>query len=468
MYFTRASAAFWTSFAVARLFVASLIRFMSAEVSALFLFEFAESTASLAADRSLRAWWSCESASLTWASAFAFSMRATFQFCCVWTTFAFWSSGIAAMYISSKCLSSGPGGLSDEPHATKAITPTAQTKLRNPRISGPSLLRSGRRGLPSHRTMTTLLAVDVGNTNTVLGVFRDDELAAHWRIQTVAQRTSDEYAVLLKTLLDLDGFPWKSITAGIISSVVPPTLFGIQQFFKRHCGGPALGVGPGIKSGMPILYENPREVGADRIVNAVAAFEEYKSGCIVVDFGTATAWDVVNPKGEYMGGVIAPAAQKALGAGPGRMMASRGRVPLPPADQLAVLYQLAIDADQNLATAARTTAMGLPDTLLAGALATPANDPRVLELFAQLVGDNPAAFEALVATPNISDATIAFLAANGGAREIARIATVDRVVERAGRNDVRVPGRAAWDEIARALQAHPTPPESYADDQGVL
>jgi type III pantothenate kinase len=157
--------------------------------------------------------------------------------------------------------------------------------------------------------MTTLLAVDVGNTNTVLGVFRDDELAAHWRIQTVAQRTSDEYAVLLKSLLDLDGFPWRSITAGIISSVVPPTLFGLQQFFKRHTGGPALVVGPGIKSGMPILYENPREVGADRIVNAVAAFEEIRGGCIVVDFGTATTWDVVNPKGEYMGGVIAPGLQ---------------------------------------------------------------------------------------------------------------------------------------------------------------
>jgi type III pantothenate kinase len=162
--------------------------------------------------------------------------------------------------------------------------------------------------------MTTLLAVDVGNTNTVLGVFRDGDLAAHWRIQTVAQRTSDEYAVLLKTLLDLDGFPWRSIDAGIISSVVPPAVFGLQRFFKQHCGGAALVVGPGIKTGMPILYENPREVGADRIVNAVAAFEDLGSargtfGCIVVDFGTATTWDVVNPKGEYLGGVIAPGIQ---------------------------------------------------------------------------------------------------------------------------------------------------------------
>lgn len=166
--------------------------------------------------------------------------------------------------------------------------------------------------------MTVLLAVDVGNTNTVLGVFRDRELVASWRIQTIAARTSDEYAVLLKTLLDMEGITgslaWKSIDAGIISSVVPPAVFGLQRFFKTYCGGPALVVGPGIKTGMPILYENPREVGADRIVNAVAAYEEMgaargTSGCIVVDFGTATTWDVVTPKGEYMGGVIAPGIQ---------------------------------------------------------------------------------------------------------------------------------------------------------------
>jgi type III pantothenate kinase len=162
--------------------------------------------------------------------------------------------------------------------------------------------------------MTALLAVDVGNTNTVLGVFESEKLVAHWRIQTVAERTSDEYAVLIKTLLDLEGLPWKSISSGIISSVVPAVLFGLQRFFKQHCGTPALVVGPGIKTGMPILYENPREVGADRIVNAVAAFEDLgaargATGCIVVDFGTATTWDVVNPKGEYMGGAIAPGLQ---------------------------------------------------------------------------------------------------------------------------------------------------------------
>ncbi len=157
--------------------------------------------------------------------------------------------------------------------------------------------------------MSCLLAVDVGNTNTVLGVFRGDDLVAHWRIQTNAGRTSDEYAVLIRSLLELEGFAWGSITHGIISSVVPPAVFGLTRFFKQHLDIPVLLVGPGIKTGMPILYENPREVGADRIVNAVAAFEEIKAGCIVVDFGTATTWDVINPKGEYMGGAIAPGIQ---------------------------------------------------------------------------------------------------------------------------------------------------------------
>ena len=157
--------------------------------------------------------------------------------------------------------------------------------------------------------MSCLLAVDVGNTNTVLGVFRGDDLVAHWRIQTNAGRTSDEYAVLVRSLLELQGFAWGSLTHGIISSVVPPAVFGLTRFFKQHLDMTALLVGPGIKTGMPILYENPREVGADRIVNSVAAYERLKSGCIVVDFGTATTWDVVTPRGEYLGGVIAPGIQ---------------------------------------------------------------------------------------------------------------------------------------------------------------
>jgi type III pantothenate kinase len=144
--------------------------------------------------------------------------------------------------------------------------------------------------------MTCLLAVDVGNTNTVLGVFRGTDLVAHFRIETNAARTSDELAVLVRSLLELQGFAWGSIDAGIVSSVLPPAVLPIQRFFKQYVGAPALVDGPGIKTGKPILYENPREVGADRIVNSVAAYEQVRGGCIVVDFGTATTWDVVSPR----------------------------------------------------------------------------------------------------------------------------------------------------------------------------
>jgi type III pantothenate kinase len=154
--------------------------------------------------------------------------------------------------------------------------------------------------------MTCLLAIDIGNTNTVLGVYDGDQLVAHWRIQTVAGRTSDESAVLVRQLTQSSGFDVARVTHGILASVVPPAVRSMLRVLERHLGVPALVVGPGIKTGMPILYENPREVGADRIVNAVAAYERFKDGCIVVDFGTATTWDVVTPKGEYLGGVIAP------------------------------------------------------------------------------------------------------------------------------------------------------------------
>ena len=151
-----------------------------------------------------------------------------------------------------------------------------------------------------------LLVVDVGNTNTVLGVYEGDALRAHWRIETNRKRTGDEYAVLLRGLMDLAGLPWPAATAGIVSSVVPPVLFPLEELFRVHLRLTPLVVGPGIKTGMPILYENPREVGADRIVNAVAAYEAVKQGCIIVDFGTATTFDVVTPRGEYAGGAIAP------------------------------------------------------------------------------------------------------------------------------------------------------------------
>ena len=157
--------------------------------------------------------------------------------------------------------------------------------------------------------MTSLLAVDVGNTNTVLGYFQGQELAAHWRVETNEKRTADEYAVLLRDLMSLGGFDWRTVDSGIISSVVPTAVYAIESLFRRQLDRPSLVVGPGIKTGMPIKYENPREVGADRIVNAVAAYESCGKGCVVVDFGTATTWDVISPRGEYVGGVIAPGIQ---------------------------------------------------------------------------------------------------------------------------------------------------------------
>jgi type III pantothenate kinase len=152
-----------------------------------------------------------------------------------------------------------------------------------------------------------LLVVDVGNTNTVVGVFEEGRTApvAHWRLETRRGRTSDEYAALLHQLFVLAGLSWRSVSAGMIATVVPPALFAVERLFAQHLGVTPLVVGPGLKTGMPILCDNPREVGADRIVNAVAAYDRWKGGCIVVDFGTATTFDVVTPKGEYAGGAIA-------------------------------------------------------------------------------------------------------------------------------------------------------------------
>jgi type III pantothenate kinase len=152
-----------------------------------------------------------------------------------------------------------------------------------------------------------LLAVDVGNTNVVFGVFAGDKLTAHFRVETRRGRTADEYAATLAPLFSLHGLAWKgSIDAAIVATVVPPALFAIEELVKRHLGVELLVVGQGLKTGMPILYENPREVGADRICDAVAAFERFRQGCIIVDFGTATTFNVVTPKGEYAGGAIAP------------------------------------------------------------------------------------------------------------------------------------------------------------------
>jgi type III pantothenate kinase len=169
-----------------------------------------------------------------------------------------------------------------------------------------------------------LLVLDVGNTNTVLGVFarvakvdlgkggdrdvpgRYELLVANWRVATIAIQTVDEYGVLFRNLFAMDGLEVKGIHGIVISSVVPPLDSTLRQVCERYFNTKPLFVGPGVKTGMPVLYENPAEVGADRIVNSVAAFEKYGGPIISVDFGTATTFDCVTAKGEYQGGVICP------------------------------------------------------------------------------------------------------------------------------------------------------------------
>ncbi len=151
-----------------------------------------------------------------------------------------------------------------------------------------------------------LLTIDVGNTHTVLGVFNEEELVASWRVRTERERTSDELGVLFSNLFANSPVAMGSIDGVIISSVVPPMNNTLFNLCKRYFFTEPMFVGPGVKTGMPILYDNPREVGADRIVNAVAAFERYRTDLIVVDFGTATTFDCVSGRGEYLGGVIAP------------------------------------------------------------------------------------------------------------------------------------------------------------------
>ena len=151
-----------------------------------------------------------------------------------------------------------------------------------------------------------LLVIDVGNTNIVLGVYKDTELLDHWRISTDRQRTTDEYGVLIRELFYLNDLRADDINAIIISSVVPPVVPTLERMCQRYFGLSPLLIGPGVKTGMDIRYDNPREVGADRIVNAVAAYEKYGGPVIIVDFGTATTFCAVDAKGVYLGGSICP------------------------------------------------------------------------------------------------------------------------------------------------------------------
>ena len=156
----------------------------------------------------------------------------------------------------------------------------------------------------------TLLVIDIGNTNVSIGIFDyaegAGELAEHWRLSTHREQTSDELSITLRSLFGQEGRDPAEITDVILSTVVPP----LQPIWERACeklfGSPPLVVGPGVRTGMPVRYENPREVGADRIVNSVAAFELYGGPIIAVDFGTATTFDCVSTAGEYLGGVICP------------------------------------------------------------------------------------------------------------------------------------------------------------------
>lgn len=151
-----------------------------------------------------------------------------------------------------------------------------------------------------------LLAMDVGNTQTMIGVFEGDARRARWSAATRGAATSDELGVLLRTLFSGENLDPRSVRGMIVASVVPDLDAVLRRLGSRYFGVEPLFVGPGIRTGMPILYENPHEVGADRIVNAVAAVSRLGSPVIVLDFGTATTFDVVSPKGEYVGGVIAP------------------------------------------------------------------------------------------------------------------------------------------------------------------
>jgi type III pantothenate kinase len=162
-----------------------------------------------------------------------------------------------------------------------------------------------------------LLVLDVGNTNTVLGVFAKgakttaelpqyERLLANFRVATIATQTVDEYGVLFRNLFAMGNLEAKAIHGIVISSVVPPLDSTLAQVCERYFSTKPLFIEPGVKTGMPVHYDNPAEVGADRIVNSVAAFEKYGGPCVVVDFGTATTFDCVSAKGEYMGGVISP------------------------------------------------------------------------------------------------------------------------------------------------------------------
>ena len=159
-----------------------------------------------------------------------------------------------------------------------------------------------------------LLAIDIGNSNIVLGVYRGRELVTHWRLVTQPERTVDEYGAIIGHLAAAQGIGSDAIDSIIVSCVVPPMVGMIDELGRKFFGVKPLLVGPGLKTGMPILYDSPQDVGADRIANGVAAYDRFGAACVVIDFGTATTFDCVSEKGEYLGGLIAPGLMIAVEA----------------------------------------------------------------------------------------------------------------------------------------------------------
>lgn len=159
-----------------------------------------------------------------------------------------------------------------------------------------------------------LLAVDVGNTQTHFGTYEGTELVEHWRFATVRESTGDELGAALRNLLELRGIGLADLRASIVSSTVPQLRPQWQAMAERYLGHEMLVVGPGLSTGMALRYDNPREIGPDRLVNAVAAYDQVGGACVVVDFGTALTYDPVSADGEYLGGIISPGIEISLEA----------------------------------------------------------------------------------------------------------------------------------------------------------
>src|ERR671936_1705931 len=164
------------------------------------------------------------------------------------------------------------------------------------------------------RSYAVLLVVDVGNTQTHFGTYRDAELVEHWRFATVRESTADELGAVLRNLTELRGIGLADLNASIVSSTVPQLRPEWEAMAKRYLDHEMLVVGPGIKTGMALRYDNPREIGPDRLVNAVAAYDRIRDACIVVDFGTAITYDPVSAEGEYLGGIICPGVEISMEA----------------------------------------------------------------------------------------------------------------------------------------------------------